>query len=222
MSEVTLTASTGRETGTRPSRRLRREGLVPAVLYGEGKDAISVAVDYKELRRALSTDAGQNALITLTVDGSSYLTVVKDLQRHPVRREVTHIDFLTVDPDATIEVEVPIHLVGEAKEVTQAGGITEQRLMALKVLVKPDSIPDGIEADITDLTLTTTITAADLPLPAGVELVTDPDQAIVTAELTRAAVAGDDEGEEGEGAEGEGGEGESSEAEASGDGDAEG
>jgi len=200
MSEVTLTASTGRETGTRPSRRLRREDQIPAVLYGEGNDALSVAVDRRELRRALSTDAGQNALITLTVDGSQYLTVVKELQRHPVRREVTHVDFLTVDPDAPIEVEVPIHLVGEAKEVTQSGGITEQRLMAVRVLVKPDSIPDGIEADITDLTLTTTITAADLPMPAGVQLVTDPEQAIVTAELTRAAVTGRDEAEAEEGA----------------------
>jgi large subunit ribosomal protein L25 len=123
-----------------------------------------------------------------------------------------------VNPDAAIEVEVPIHLVGEAKEVSQNGGITEQRLMALRVLVKPQSIPDGIEADITDLTLTTTITAADLPLPEGVELVTDPEQAIVTAELTRAAVTGlNEEGGEGEAAEGEGGES----AESSGD-DAEG
>ncbi len=217
MSEVTLTASTGRETGTRPSRRLRADGLVPAVLYGEGNDAVSVAVDRKELRRALSTDAGQNALITLTVDGAQHLTVVKELQRHPVRRDVTHVDFLTVDPNATIEVEVPIHLVGEAKDVTQNGGITEQRLMSLKVLVKPDSIPDGIDADITDLTLSTTITAADLPLPDGVELVTDPDQAIVTAELTRAAVTGRDEGEEGD----EAGDAESGDGEASG-GDAEG
>lgn len=216
MSEVTLTASTGRETGTRPSRRLRHEGRIPAVLYGEGNDAVSVSVDRRELRRALSTDAGQNALITLTVDGSQYLTVVKELQRHPVRREVTHVDFLTVDPDAPIEVEIPIHLVGEAKEVTQNGGITEQRLMAVRVLVKPDSIPDGIDADITDLTLTTTIVAADLPMPAGVQLVTDPEQAIVTAELTRAAVTGRDEGEAAEG----GTEG-ADEADAS-DGDAEG
>ncbi len=216
MSEVTLTASTGRETGTRPSRRLRHEGRIPAVLYGEGNDAVSVSVDRRELRRALSTDAGQNALITLTVDGSQYLTVVKELQRHPVRREVTHVDFLTVDPNAPIEVEIPIHLVGEAKEVTQNGGITEQRLMAVRVLVKPDSIPDGIDADITDLTLTTTIVAADLPMPAGVQLVTDPEQAIVTAELTRAAVTGRDEGEAAEG----GTEG-ADEADAS-DGDAEG
>jgi large subunit ribosomal protein L25 len=212
MSEVTLTASTGRETGTRPSRRLRREDQVPAVVYGEGRDAVSIAVDRRDLRRVLSTEAGQNALITLTVDGESHLTVVKELQRHPVRRDVTHVDFLTVNPDAAIEVEVPIHLVGEAKEVSQNGGITEQRLMALRVLVKPQSIPDGIEADITDLTLTTTITAADLPLPEGVELVTDPEQAIVTAELTRAAVTGlNEEGGEGEAAEGEGGEEQQSE-----------
>ena len=215
MSEVTLTASTGRETGTRPSRRLRREGLIPGVVYGEGKDATVLSVDRKELRRALSTDAGQNALISLTVDGTTYLTVVKELQRHPVRREVTHVDFLTVDPDAAIEVEVPIHLVGEAKEVSQNGGITEQRLMALKVLVKPGAIPDGIDADITDLTLTTTITAADLVLPAGVELVTDPEQAVVTAELTRAAVTARNEGDDAEAA-GDG------DAEAAGDGDAEG
>lgn len=214
MSEVTLTASTGRETGTRPSRRLRREGLVPGVVYGEGKDATVLSVDRKELRRALSTDAGQNALISLTVDGTTYLTVVKELQRHPVRREVTHVDFLTVDPDAAIEVEVPIHLVGEAKEVSQNGGITEQRLMALKVLVKPGAIPDGIDADITDLTLTTTITAADLVLPAGVELVTDPEQAVVTAELTRATVTARNEGDDSEGGDGD--------AEAAGDGDAEG
>lgn len=196
MSQVTLTASTGRETGTRPSRRLRSEDLIPGVVYGEGKDAISLAVERRELRRALSTDAGQNALITLTVDGTEYLTVVKELQRHPVRREVTHIDFLTVDADAPIEVEVPIHLVGEAKEVSQNGGITEQRLMAVRVLVKPNAIPDVIEADVSALTLTTTITVEDLPLPAGVELVTDPEQAVVTAELTRAAVTAHNEGDE--------------------------
>jgi len=204
MSEVTLTASTGRETGTRPSRRLRREGLIPAVVYGEGNEAISVSVDRRDLRIALSTDAGQNALITLTVDGTRYLTVVKELQRHPVRREVTHVDFLSVDPNAAIEVEVPIHLVGEAKEVSQNGGITEQRLMAVRVLVKPDAIPDSIEVDISEMTLTTVITAADLVLPTGVELVTDPEQAIVTAELTRAAVTARNEGDE-EGAEAEDG-----------------
>jgi len=204
MSEVTLTASTGRETGTRPSRRVRREGRVPAVVYGGGDPAVSVTVDRRELRRVLSTDAGQNALITLSVDGDSLLTVVKDLQRHPVRRDVTHIDFLKVDASQPIEVEIPIRLVGEAKEVNTNGGITEQRLTALKVLVRPDSIPDSVEVDISDLTLTTSIQVKDLVLPEGCEAITDADQAVVTAELTRAAVTErEGEGEEGEaGAEG--------------------
>ncbi len=213
MSEVTLTASTGRETGTRPSRRLRREDLIPGVVYGEGKDATVLSVDRKELRRALSTDAGQNALISLTVDGTTYLTVVKDsASPGPPRGDPRRL------PDRRSgrrdRGRVPIHLVGEAKEVSQNGGITEQRLMALKVLVKPGAIPDGIDADLTDLTLTTTITAADLVLPAGVELVTDPEQAVVTAELTRAAVTARNEGDDSEGGDGD--------AEAAGDGDAEG
>ena len=97
MSEVTLTAYTGRETGTRPSRRARAEGHVPAVVYGGGEPAVSVSVDRRDLRRVLSTDAGINALISLSVDGERLLTVVKDLQRHPVRRDVTHVDFLKVD-----------------------------------------------------------------------------------------------------------------------------
>ena len=221
MSEVTLTASTGRETGTRPSRRSRAEGRVPAVVYGGGDPAVSVTVDRRELRRVLSTDAGQNALITLSVDGDTLLTVVKELQRHPVRRDVTHVDFLKVDASQPIEVEIPIRLVGEAKEVATNGGITEQRLTSLRVLVRPDSIPDSVEADITDLTLTTSIQVKDLVLPDGVEAVTDEDQAVVTAELTRAAVTGRDE--EGEGGEpGEGGEGGDAAADDDGGDDAEG
>jgi large subunit ribosomal protein L25 len=221
MSEVTLTAETGRETGTRPSRRARREGRVPAVIYGAGEPAVTISVDRRELRRALSTHAGINALISLDVDGESSITVVKELQRHPVRRDVTHVDFLKVDPTALFEVEVPIRLVGEAKEVFTNGGITEQRLTVLRVLVRPDSIPDAIEADISDMTLTTSIQVKDLVLPEGCEAVTEPEQAVVTAELTRAAVTELGEGEEGaEGEAAEGGEG--AEASDAGSGDDEG
>jgi large subunit ribosomal protein L25 len=188
MSEVTLTAESGRATGTGPSRRLRRSGRVPAVVYGGGSEALSISVDRGELRRALSTGAGQNALITLTVDGRKMITVVRELQRHPVRREVTHVDFLTVDPSAPIEVEVPVRLTGEAKQVTSNGGLTEQRISVLKVKVRPDSIPDVIEVDISDMTLDRSILVKDLVLPDGVEATSNPQQAVVTAALTRAAV----------------------------------
>jgi large subunit ribosomal protein L25 len=98
--ELTLTATPGRSTGSRPSGRLREEGKVPAVVYGLGKDPISVEVEWTELRRVLNTEAGLNALIDLEVEGETELTLVKELQRHAVRRNVLHVDFLRLDRDA--------------------------------------------------------------------------------------------------------------------------
>jgi large subunit ribosomal protein L25 len=197
MSEIKLIAHAGRELGTRPSRRLRAESRIPGVIYGLGRPSVTVSVDRRDVRLALSTDAGLNALLDLEVDGSTELAVVKEVQRHPVRREVIHIDFLRVDRDAAIEVDIPIHIEGEATRVTQENGIAEQRLMAVTVKVKPAEIPDSITVDISDMTLDRTITVAELDLPAGVEVVTPGDQAVVSAELTRAALVAES-GEEGE------------------------
>jgi len=188
MSEVTLTAETGRTTGTRPSRRLRAEGRIPGVIYGGGAPATQVTFLRSELRTALSTDAGRNALVRIDCEGESYLTVVKEMQRHPVRRDVTHIDFLKIDSEKPIEVEIPIHLVGEAKKVTVNGGMTEQRLNSLLVRVRPDRIPNEIEVDISGMTLDKSLLVKDLELPEGSVALSKPQQAVVTAELTRAAV----------------------------------
>ena len=200
MSEVTLTAVTGRTTGTRPSRRLRAEGRIPGVIYGGGEAASQVTFLRSDLRTALSTDAGRNALVTIDVDGESIVAVVKEMQRHPVRRDVTHIDFLKVDPTKPIEVEIPIRLVGEAKQVTVNGGMTEQRINDLLVLVRPDDIPDAIEVDISEMTLDTILTVSDLVLPEGTTALAEPQQAVVTAELTRAAVTTQSEEDEPEAA----------------------
>ena len=199
MSEVKLIAHTGREQGTRPSRRLRAENRIPGIVYGLDGPSVPVSVDRRDLRLALTTDAGLNALLDLEVDGTVELAVVKEIQRHPVRRDVTHIDFLRVDRNVTIEVDVPIHIVGEATLVTQDNGIAEQRLMAVTVRMKPADIPDSFTVDISEMTLDRTITVSDLDLPAGVELVTPEDQVVVSAELTRAAMVaepGDEAAEE--------------------------
>lgn len=223
MPEVKLTAHTGRAQGSRSSRRLRAENQIPGVVYGLGGDPVAVTVDRRELRHALTTDAGLNALLDLDVDGDAELAVIKDIQRHPVRREVSHIDFLRVDRNATIEVDIPIHIEGEAALVTQEDGIAEQRLMSVTVSVKPGDIPDGFTVDISDMTLDKTITVADLELPEGVAVVTPEDQVIVSAELTRAALVEEEEEGEGEGeagAEGaapEGGEGSGGDTEDSAD-----
>ena len=206
MSQFKLSVTTGRAEGSRASRRLRTERQVPGVVYGLGADPISVSVDASDLRRALTTDAGLNALLDLDVAGDNEMAVVKDLQRHPVRRDVVHVDFLRVDPEARIEVEVPIHTEGEADKVHQEDGIAVLRLSSLLVSVKPTDIPDEVVVDISELTMDSTITVEDLDLPENVDVVTPGDEVIVSAELTRAALveeepAEGEAGEEGEAAE---------------------
>ena len=147
MSEVTLTAESGRTIGTRPSRRLRAEGRVPGIVYGAGQPAETITSARADLRHALNTEAGRNALIRLEFDGQSFLTLVREIQRHPVRRDVTHVDFLKVDKTKPVELDIPIALVGEPKQVTVMGGMTEQRLNSVRVRVRPDNIPNAIEVD---------------------------------------------------------------------------
>ncbi|MEY4130931.1 MAG: hypothetical protein RLZZ31_1055 [Actinomycetota bacterium] len=165
---ISLTATTGRVAGSRSSTRLRDDGKVPGVVYGLGRDTVAVSVDWSELRKALTTDAGMNALINLTVDGQTDLAIVKDMQRHPVRRNVLHIDFLRVDPNALVAVEVPIILVGEAKKVEGRRGIVDQPLKQLAVKAKPNNIPSSIEVDISELDLGESITLDSVTLPDGV------------------------------------------------------
>jgi large subunit ribosomal protein L25 len=204
--DITLVAETGRTTGSAASRRLRATGKVPAVLYGRGADPQPLTVDWRELRSALTTDKGLNALLTLKVGGKSTKALVKDMQRHPVRRDVLHIDFLAVDVDVVISTDVPIVLEGEATLVIREQGVVDQVMNAIVVQAKPDAIPGHLSVDISELEIGHTITVADLDLPAGVETEVDPEETVVTAQVTSLALAEEEEGEEGEGEEGEEGE----------------
>ena len=209
MAEITLAADSGRVTGSAVSRRLRAAGKVPAVVYGGGMEPLAVTVDWRELRQALTTEKGLNAVIDLKVDGTAHSTIVKDLQRHPVRRDVLHIDFLVVERDKPVQAEVPIVLEGEPIKVLQERGVVDQTLHMLTVMAKPADIPGSISLDISELEIGHTITLADLQLPAGVTTDADLEQSIVSAQVTRAVEAeAAAEGEEGEeGIEGEGEEG---------------
>lgn len=179
MAEITLRATVGRGTGSAESRRLRREGQVPAVVYGHGMQARAVAVVGRELRTALSTDAGLNAVIGLDVDGERYMALTREIQRHPVRGTVQHVDFQVVDPNESVAAEVPVVLTGEALEVAHADGVVEQQLFTLTVKAKPSDIPTSIEVDVTDLTVGGSIRISDISLPAGAETELDPDTSLV-------------------------------------------
>src|SRR5215218_5129733 len=141
MDEVSLVADVGRVKGSSAARRLRLAGKVPGVLYGHGIDPIDVAVGSRELRTALTSDSGLNALISLDVGGTKHLAMARQLQRHPVRRTIDHVDFVIVRRDEVISAEVPVHLIGEAEEVERADGLVEQSLHSLVVHAKPADIP---------------------------------------------------------------------------------
>jgi large subunit ribosomal protein L25 len=183
--QLLLSAETGRVEGTRSSRRLRREGRVPAVVYGLDADPVTVSIAWPDLRAALTTDAGINAIITLSIDGTEQLSVVKDLQRHPVRRDVIHVDFQRVTADQQIEADIPIVLIGEALEVTRANGMVDQSLYTLTVSAKPADLPDEIEVDISEMVLGDMIRVGDLALPVGVSTSVDPEDSIANSLVTR-------------------------------------
>jgi large subunit ribosomal protein L25 len=178
---------------------MRADGRVPGVVYGRGTEPTSVSVEWRSLRAALTTEAGLNALIRLQVDGEKHLTIVKELQRHPVRRQVLHVDFLVIDPNREIEVEVPVVLEGEALEVINNDGVVDHILTALPVRVKPSDIPPQISVDISALEVGQTITVGDLALPPGVATDMDPERPVVSGAITRLALVE----EEAEAAEGE-------------------
>lgn len=182
MAEIKLQATTGRSLGSGPSKRIRVEGKVPGVVYGLDADPIPVTVEWKPLREALTTDAGLNALIDLEIDGEVALTIVKELQRHPIRGDVIHLDFLRVSADAAISVDVPVVITGEAQNVDRNDGTVDHLLFTLTVNAKPADIPNEIEVDISGLDFDAPIRVGDLTLPAGVTTDVDPEEAVVVAQ----------------------------------------
>lgn len=182
MAEITLPVERGRTTGSRAAGRLRAAGKIPGVVYGHGIEPLPVAVDARALRSALSTDAGMNALLNLTLDGTTHLTLARELQRHPVRHTVLHVDFQIVRRDEVISVDVPVTLVGEADAVHRGDGVIDHQLFTLHVRATPASVPNAIEVDISGLAIGDTIRVGDLTLPAGVETEVDPDQPVVTGQ----------------------------------------
>jgi large subunit ribosomal protein L25 len=198
MAQTPLAAHTGRTTGSAPSRRLRREDQIPAVVYGQGMTPISIHVDRRDLRQAVSGSAGMNTVLDLRVDGTSYPAIIKEIQRHPVRRTISHIDFLQVNLNEEITVSIPVRLEGEAKAVLSAGGIVDPAVDTLDVVTTPNSIPDEILIDVSGMDVGDVIRVADITLPAGVSTLADPEMALVSTLVSRSAAAAREDSEDGE------------------------
>jgi len=210
----TLTIQPREVTNSRATRRLRRDGRVPGVLYGLGDDPLTFSVDARELRHALH---GAGAVIELSGDGTGTTpAVLKDSQRHPVRGEVMHVDLLRVDMNKPIQSPVAIHLVGgEDAPGIKEGGVLEHVTREVNVEALPADIPEFLDFDVSEMNINDTSMLEQLTAPAGVTILDDPETVIATLTPPRVEVEPEDEletetelvGEDEEGADGEAAEG---------------
>jgi large subunit ribosomal protein L25 len=176
----TLVAEARDATGKGVARRLRTAGRIPAVVYGRGVESKSISIDPSALLRLLqSSGAGINTLVELRLDGAARTVLVKELQRDPVRGRPLHADFYLVELDKTVEVSVPIRLVGKAQGV-EFGGIVDHPLREIELECLPRAIPESVDVDVSALGIGDSIHVRDLVLPEGVQVRTDADQAVAS------------------------------------------
>lgn len=180
MEQVSLRAQTGRTPGSRSSRRLRREGQVPAIVYGREMEPINVAVDARELYAALRTEAGVNALINLDVDGEEILTMARVIERHPYRAEYRHVDFQKIALTETVSAEVPVVFEGEPVGVRESGGVFSPARTVIQIEAVVTNIPGHIELDVSGVDINEVLRISDLPELDGVTYLEDPEAVVMS------------------------------------------
>ncbi|MBW0148809.1 50S ribosomal protein L25/general stress protein Ctc [Marinobacter arenosus] len=200
------------DQGRGASRRLRREERkIPAIIYGGNKDATPISIWHNELKKALENEAFFSHVLTVELNGKKESVILKDLQRHPYKPILTHADFLRVDKDHEIHVNVPLHFINEdtAPAIKLHGGVANHQINEVEVICLPQNLPEFIEVDMTSVEMDQVVHLSDLKLPEGVRVAAllqgeDHDLPVVAIHKPRGAKA-DDEAEEGEAGE-EGGE----------------
>lgn len=207
--EFVLNAEPRGDQGKGASRRLRRQGKVPAILYGAGREPTPIALNHSELLKQLEHEAFYSHVLTVNLGGSTEKAVLRDLQRHPAKPLILHVDLQRVAEGEKIRVHVPLHFINEANcvGVKQGGGVLTHNLVEVEVQCLPQDLPEFIEVDVTNLNVGEAIHLSELVLPAGVELVellhgAEHDNAVVAVHKGRGPAA---EEEAGEGGEAEGG-----------------
>jgi large subunit ribosomal protein L25 len=178
---VKLVVAQRTKLGSAETRRLRKQGLIPGVLYGRS-EPVAIAVGERDLRTALTGASGGHAVVDVTVDGgSSHSAILKDYQRDKVRGTITHVDFLEVRLDQTIQTTVEIHLVGDAPGVRQ-GGVLNQVTNEINIEALPLEVPQGgLEADVSELGVGESLRLSQVAIPEGVTLLDDPEEIVIAS-----------------------------------------
>src|SRR5712691_6563722 len=182
---VSLSASPRQATGKGAARQARFHGKVPAVIYGHGRDTQPLELEAKALEKALQGVEPASTIIELAVDGKTVKTLIREIQRHPIRPDIIHVDFYEIHATEKVKLKVPVHLVGNPDGVRNAGGVLDQVTREVEIEVLPENIPDRVELDVNALKIGDSLHVRDLSI-ANAKILTDADLTIATVVPPRA------------------------------------
>jgi large subunit ribosomal protein L25 len=188
MATASLKATVRSGNGTGDARKIRQAGSIPAIIYGHGREPQSLTLEAREVERLLGTIAAASTVIELTVDGDLARTLIREVQRHPVRRNILHIDFQQLVAGEKVTVSVRIRFTGTADGVRNSGGILAETMHELSIRCDPSLIPAHVEVDVTPLTIGHSIHVRDLKLPEGVQVLDDAGATVCVCTVPAAAV----------------------------------
>ncbi len=188
MATAQLTATPRDSSGKGPARTLRSAGQIPGVVYGHARDPQPLALDTREFEKLLSHIAAESTVIELSLDGKTTKTLIREIQRHPFKRQILHVDFQELVAGEKVTVNIPIVLIGVPDGVRTSGGVLDQTLRELSIHVDPSAIPDHIEVDVTGLIIGHSIHVSELKLADGIEVMTEADASVCVVAAPRAVV----------------------------------
>ncbi|WP_396199696.1 50S ribosomal protein L25 [Gemmatimonas sp.] len=188
MSTASLSASVRTETGKGAARKIRQAGSIPAVIYGHGREAQSLVLNARDTDKLLKSIAISSTVIELAIDGKTARTLIREVQRHPFKRTITHMDFQELVAGETVSVHCPIVYVGVPEGVRLEGGLLDQIMHQLHIEADSSSIPNHIDVDVSSLKIGNTLHVSDLKLPAGIKVLDEPGNTVCIVQVPKVAV----------------------------------
>ena len=188
MATVSLSANSRDSKGKGAARTLRSQGQIPAVIYGHGRDPLPLALNARDLDKLLSHIQAESTVIEVTVGGHTAKTLIREIQRHPIKRQILHVDFQALVAGEKVTVSIPIVLIGIPEGVRLEGGVLDQTLREIEIEVDPSNIPDHVEYDVTNMVIGDSVHISDLKVPEGVEVQDDPETSVAVLAAPRAVI----------------------------------
>ena len=188
MATVSFSATAREGKGKGAARSMRQRGQVPAVIYGHGREPQSLSLNARDLDKLLGHIQAESTVIEVTVGGQTSKTLIREIQRHPIKRQILHVDFQALVAGEKVTVSIPIVLTGISEGVRLEGAVLDHTLRELEIEVDPSNIPDHVELDVTDMKIGDSLHVSDIKVPEGVEILDDPETSVAVVAAPRAVI----------------------------------